>query len=405
MEISMDVSKTLLICVILMALGEFMLNKFPVFKKYCIPSAVVGGLIFAILNLILSVAGVAKFTFDNSMQNFFMYVFFTCAGFQANFALLKQGGKKIIIFLILAALMAFLQNAVAIGLSFPLGINPMIGLMTGSIPMTGGHGNAASFGPQAVELGYPSAANVAIAAATFGLVAGCLMGGPIADSLIKKKNLWNPSMKNSEVLDTNAVEEVRPLSYNVFIYATILVFIALGMGAYFKDFFDIIIPSIKLPVHVMGMIGGCILTNLVPKISKKEEAIPQPEIDVMGDVSLSLFVTMAIMSMNLLDLASLALPLVVLLIGQVVLMFIFAKYITFNLMGRDYDAAVIAAGHVGFGMGAVPVSMANMKAVCNKYSYSKLAFFIVPIIGGLFSNFTNAIIITGFMGFASKFPM
>ncbi len=402
MEISMNVSKTLLVCVILMALGDWLREKFPVFKKYCIPSAVVGGLLFAIINLILSTTGVAQFIFEDTMQKFFMYVFFTCAGFQANFALLKQGGVKIIIFLILAALLAFLQNAVAVGLSVPLNVEPMIGLMTGSIPMTGGHGNAASFGPMAVEMGYSNALNVAVAAATFGLVAGCLIGGPLADRLIKKKNLWTPEMAKENGLEESDGEVARPLSYSVFIYATILVFIALGIGAYFKDFFDAILPaSVNIPVHVMGMIGGCILTNLIPMFSKKQEPIPQPEIDIMGDVSLSLFVTMAIMSMKLWDLASLAGPLVILLIAQVILMVLFARFITFNLMGRDYDAAVIAAGHVGFGMGAVPVSMANMKAVCDKYSYSKIAFFIVPIIGGLFSNFTNALIITGFMGFCN----
>ena len=385
-----------------MALGDWLREKFPVFKKYCIPSAVVGGLLFAIINLILSTTGVAQFIFEDTMQKFFMYVFFTCAGFQANFALLKQGGVKIIIFLILAALLAFLQNAVAVGLSVPLNVEPMIGLMTGSIPMTGGHGNAASFGPMAVEMGYSNALNVAVAAATFGLVAGCLIGGPLADRLIKKKNLWTPEMAKENGLEENDGEVARPLSYSVFIYATILVFIALGIGAYFKDFFDAILPaSVNIPVHVMGMIGGCILTNLIPMFSKKQEPIPQPEIDIMGDVSLSLFVTMAIMSMKLWDLASLAGPLVILLIAQVILMVLFARFITFNLMGRDYDAAVIAAGHVGFGMGAVPVSMANMKAVCDKYSYSKIAFFIVPIIGGLFSNFTNALIITGFMGFCN----
>ena len=401
MEISMNVSKTLLICVILMALGDWLREKFPVFKKYCIPSAVVGGLLFAIINLILSMTGVAQFTFDNSMQNFFMYVFFTCAGFQANFALLKQGGWKIIMFLFLAALLAFLQNVVAVGLAFPLKMNPMIGLMTGSIPMTGGHGNAASFGAIATEMGYTNALNVSIAAATFGLVAGCIIGGPLANNLIKKKNLWDPSMAKSVTAD-DEVEEIRPLKYDVFVYATILVFLGLGLGAYFKDFFDAVLPAnVNIPVHVMGMIGGCIFTNIVPLVSKKKEAIPQPEIDVMGDISLSLFVTMAIMSMKLWDLASLALPLVIMLVGQVLLIILFARFITFNLMGRDYDAAVIAAGHVGFGMGAVPVSMANMKAVCDKYSYSKIAFFIVPIIGGLFSNFTNALIITGFMGFCN----
>lgn len=405
MEIVMNVQKTLLICVILMVLGRKLREWLPFLKKYSIPSSVAGGLVFAIINLVLSLTGTAQFTFDSTMQDFFMYVFFTCAGFQASFALLKSGGKKIIIFLFLAALLAFLQNVVAVGLSAPLGVEPMIGLMTGSIPMTGGHGNAASFGPMAVEMGYPNALNVAVAAATFGLVSGSLIGGPLADNLIKKKHLWNPSMKDSSAEDE--IEDgsvVRPVSLKVFTTATILVFIGLGMGSYIKEFFDFILPdSVNIPVHVMGMVGGCILTNIVPMFSKqKQEAIPQVEIDIIGDISLELFVTMAIMSMKLWELAQLALPLVVLLFAQVILIIIFVRFITFPLMGKDYDAAIISAGHIGFGMGAVPVSMANMKAVSDKYSYSKLAFFIVPIIGGMFSNFTNAAIITFFMNIAGN---
>ncbi|RVU54255.1 sodium/glutamate symporter [Anaerosphaera multitolerans] len=406
MEITMNVQKTLLICVILMVLGRKLREWFPFLVKYSIPSSVAGGLTFAIINLVLSLTGTAQFMFDSTMQDFFMYVFFTCAGFQASFALLKQGGIKIIIFLGLAALLAFLQNVVAVGLSIPLGVEPMIGLMTGSIPMTGGHGNAASFGPIAVDMGYTNALNVAVAAATFGLVSGSLLGGPFADGLIKKKNLWNPNMKDSsDDLDLAEGDSgVRPVSLKVFTTATILVFIGLGMGSYIKDFFDFVLPSsVNIPVHVMGMVGGCILTNIIPMFSKKkQDAIPQVEIDVMGDISLELFVTMAIMSMKLWELAQLALPLIILLIAQVILIIIFVRYITFPLMGKDYDSAVISAGHIGFGLGAVPVSMANMKVVSDKYSYSKLAFFIVPIIGGMFSNFTNAAIITLFMNIADK---
>ncbi len=269
--------------------------------------------------------------------------------------------------------------------------------------MTGGHGNAAAFAPIAVEMGATSALTVAVAAATFGLVAGSMVGGPTANSLITKNDLLAKRRKlqtaSGDIEGLDEVEEMPLLSGSRITKAAFLVFIALGIGAYLADIFAVILPNVTLPIHVMGMIGGALVRNVYDKINKSEDATPLPEISIIGDVTLGLFVTMAVMTMKLWELTSLAGPLIVLLLAQVVLIYIFVRLLTYPLMGKDYDAAVMSAGHIGFGMGAVPVSMANMKAVCEKYEYSKIAFIIVPVVGGMFSNFTNAAIITGFLNF------
>lgn len=401
--IEMNMSKTLLLAVVLLLIGRLIRSKVSFLRKYCIPDAVVGGLLFSTLTFILYQSDIVSFQFDGTLQTFFMNIFFTASGFEAGASLIKKSGGKLGIFIVLAALLAFLQNVVAVGLSGILGVEPLIGLMTGSIPMTGGHGNAAAFAPIAEEMGATGAVTVAVAAATFGLVSGSMVGGPTANRLITKNGLMakrklQTTSGQIEALEED-IEETPLLSGARISKAAFLVFIALGIGAYLADLFKVILPNVTLPIHVMGMIGGAVVRNVYDKISKEENPTPLPEISIIGDVTLGLFVTMAVMTMKLWELTSLAIPLIILLLAQVVLIYIFVMLFTYKLMGKDYDAAVMTAGHIGFGMGAVPVSMANMKAVCEKYEYSKIAFIIVPVVGGMFSNFTNAAIITGFLNF------
>ncbi|MGO3751740.1 MAG: sodium/glutamate symporter [Peptoniphilaceae bacterium] len=398
MVFEMNMAKTLMLAILLLLLGRFIRSKVSFLVKYSIPEAVVGGLLFAILTLILKLTNIAEFNFDKYLQTFFMNVFFTASGFEAGLGLLKKAGKKVIIFLVLAAITATLQNTIAVGFSHVLGVDPKIGLMTGSIPMTGGHGNAAAFAPIAEKAGVEGAVAVAVAAATFGLVAGSLIGGPIGNFLIKKNKL---EIKTSEGDDINAeiLEEAtspRPLDPKVFMTANILIFIALGLGAYIMDLFKIILPGVTLPIHVMGMLGGVIIRNVFDAIKKDSSATPVPEISMMGSVSLSIFVSMAIMTMKLWDLIELAGPFIILVLSQCIFIVLFS-FVTFKVMGGDYDAAIMTSGHIGFSMGAVPVSMANMQTLCDKYIYSKIAFFVVPVVGGLLSNFTNAFVITTFM--------
>lgn len=401
--IEMNMTKTLFLAVVLLLIGRWIRSKVKFLRTYCIPDAVVGGLLFAVAALFLRNGNVLGFEFDGTLQSFFMNIFFTASGFQASRGLIKQGGKKVLIFIILAAVLAFLQNAIAVGLSPILGVDPLIGLMTGSIPMTGGHGNAASFAPIAESMGATGAVSVAVAAATFGLVSGSIIGGPVGNWLIKRRSLaveGEGGNEPDELIEAEKTELLDPVKSST---AAFQIIIALGLGAFLADLFDVLMPNVTLPIHVMGMIGGAIVRNVIEIIKKEDpndpKSVPLPQIDIIGDISLGIFVSMAIMTMKLWELTGLAGPLIILLFAQVALMFLFAVLITYNIMGRDYDAAVITSGHIGFGLGAVPVSMANMNAVCGKYRYSKIAFFIVPIVGGMFSNFTNAAIITAFLNF------
>lgn len=410
--IQMDMSKTILLAVLLLLFGDWLKSKIKFLVKYCIPAPVVGGLLFSIFTLILKQNNILTFEFDKTLEKFFMNVFFTASGFSASAGLLKKGGKKVGIFVILAALMAFLQNAVAVGLSSVVGVTPLIGLMTGSIPMTGGHGNAAAFAPFAEEMGATGAISVAVAAATFGLVAGSMLGGPVGNRLITKHGLFSKKTLQTTVgdIEESAIDielfeekkEMPQLNLNRMMKSFFQIFIALGFGAYLADLFKIILPNVTLPIHVMGMLGGAIYRNIYDIFTKNSNSTPIEEIDIIGDISLGLFVSMAVMTMKLWDLIDLAGPLIILLFAQVVLIYLFAIFITYPIMGKDYDSAVMTSGHIGFGLGAVPVSMANMKTICDKYEYSKIAFFVVPIVGGLFSNFTNAAIITGFLNYLGK---
>ena len=431
LKIPVDATQTLFIAVLLLLLGSFIKSRTKFFTKYCIPGPVVGGLLFSGIALALRQTGLVEFEFNTSLQQFFMNLFFTASGFGASMILLKKGGKLIVIFLGLAAALAALQNVLALSLARFLNVQPMIALMTGSIPMTGGHGNAAAFAPIAEELGFAGAMTVAVAAATFGLVSGSIMGGPVGNRLILKKGLFTKQVKQALGVETeedlqetvtfdlavggnvtttgssktqagttepkSKQAEVHPFNAKILSKSFYLIFIGLGLGSVLHIVFKQLFPGVTLPIHVMGMLGGVIIRILM---DWKKAYVPEKEIDAIGDVCLGVFVSMAVYTMKLWELTGLAVPLLILLFAQVALMYVFAVYITFPLMGRNYDAAVISAGHIGFGLGAVPVSMANMNTVSEKFAYSKLAFFVVPIIGGLFSNFTNAAIITFFMNLA-----
>lgn len=393
--LKLDVFQSLLVTVLLIYFGKFMREKFPILKKYCIPSAVVGGLLFAILTCVLYKLNVMEIKFDTKVTNQLFYcVFFAASGTSAGLALLKKGGKLVAIFAVLAAVLAALQNVVAVALGKVLGVNPLIALMTGSIPMTGGHGNAASFAPVAESFGAVGATEVAIAAATFGLIAGCIIGGPIGNRLVQKNHLKYDTVDSGD-LGTAAAEKFfvdKERSLN----AVCLMFIATGIGSVLFVILKNLLPNITLPIHVLCMLGGLIIRLGFDATGHADEALYE-SMDIVGEISLAMFVTMSIMSMKLWQLADLAIPMIILLLAQVVLAYVFCTQITFRALGKDYDAAVMAVGHTGFGMGAVPVSMATMKSVCDKYAYSKIAFFVVPVIGGLLSNFTNAAIITAFL--------
>ncbi len=390
--LQMDMIQSIGLAVILLLIGMKLRKSVKFFEKYCIPSPVIGGVLFAIITLILRLTGVLGFEFDDTLQKFFMTMFFTSVGFNASFKVLKKGGPKVLLFLGVATLLVVLQNVVAVALSGLVDVHPLLALMTGSTPMTGGHGTAAAFSPDIEAMGIGGAQTVALAAATFGLVAGSMMGGPVANRLIVKHDLINKK-KSSVSIDEDMLDgKESVLDGEKIGMAFFQILIAMGIGTYISALIDS--TGFTMPGYIGGMLVAAVMRNVSDAGAYKT---PQEEIGVVGDVALNLFLAMALMTLRLWELIDLAIPMLILLLGQVILIYLYTTYVTFPIMGRDYDAAVISAGHCGFGMGATPNGVANMQSVAQKYSYSAVAYFVVSLVGALFIDFTNAFVITTFI--------
>lgn len=392
MVLTFNMVQSIAFAVVLLLLGQILVKKINFLSKYCIPAPVVGGLIFAIIALVLKQTDILTFQFDDTLRVLAMTAFFTSVGFSASFGLLKKGGLKVFIFLGAAVVLVVLQNALGISLAKLFNLHPLIGLATGSVPMTGGHGTSASFGPLMEEAGAVGANAVAVAAATFGLVAGSMMGGPVGKRLIEKYNLKSGSKKEVGFEVDQLSDDIKPLVTQNFYTASFEILIAMGLGTIVSTFIG---KYMTFPPYIGAMLVGAIIRNLSD--STKWFDVPTVEIDLIGGVSLSLFLAMALMTLKLWELADLAIPMIVMLLAQAVLMLLFANLVTFNVMGRDYDAAILTAGHCGFGLGATPNGIANMTSVTGRFGPSPTAFFIMPLVGSLFIDFFNAGIITFFL--------
>ena len=400
-NIKMDMIQTVGLAVVILIVGRVLRKRVKFFETYCIPSPVVGGFLFAIINLILRETNLVIFEFDNTLQRFFMTLFFTSIGFNASWRLLKVGGRKVITFLIMAIILVVLQNIVAVGVGYFTGLDPLIALLTGSTAMTGGHGTAAAMAPIVEELGHSGAKSVAIAAATFGLIAGSSLGGPLADRLIKRKKLEviaekvdSEHVKNDEFLFNN---DVKKLDGENFAKAFFLILLSMFIGSYVSTFLN---QFLNFPNYIGPMIAAAILRNISDNTTKFD--LHYEEVHILEDVSLNLFLGMAMISLKLWELGNVAGQLAILLAAQAILVWIFVYFVAFRFMGANYDAAVLSAGHVGFGLGATPNGIANMQSVCDKYKHSHIAFFVMPIVGALFIDFFNVAIISGFFSFLSR---
>ena len=394
----LDMIKTIGLSVILLLIGMKLRKKVKFFEKYCIPSPVIGGFLFSIISFILRQTGIVEISFDDTLQKFFMIMFFTSVGFNASLKLLKKGGKKVLIFLFVAIGLCILQNVVPILLSGLVGLKPLLALMTGSVAMTGGHGTSAAVAPEIEKMGYTGAKAIAIASATYGLIVGSMLGGPIASRLIKKHKLLPEHMAKENVekdIDEEVLKKQRPyLDGERFSMAFFYILIAMGIGSYLSLFINFLLPAMKFPVYIGPMIVAAIIRNISDNVESLHA--PTKEISILEDISLSLFLAMALMSLRLWDLIDLAGPVIILLLAQTLLIYLYLNFVTFKSMGSNYDAAVIVSGHCGFGMGATPNGISNMKAITEKYIYSKIAFFVIPIVGSLFIDFANISVITFF---------
>lgn len=392
MIIHLDMYQTLAIAVVVLMLGQFLKMKINFLEKFCVPAPVVGGLIFAIFTCVCYVTGIAEFDFDDTLREVCMVFFFTSVGFQANLKVLKKGGKSLIVFVLLVVVLIFAQNFLAVGVASLLGLNKLIGMCTGSIPMVGGHGTAGAFGPVLEDFNISGATTICTAAATFGLVAGSLIGGPIGRKLIEKKNLLSTVVPEDDSLLVED-EKKHERHTNMYAIAVFQLIIAVGIGTIFSKLLTL--TGMTFPVYIGAMIAAALIRNIDEYTGKFN--IHMGEINDVGGISLSLFLGIAMITLKLWQLSDLALPFVVLLMIQVVLIYVFARYVVFNIMGRDYDAAILAAGTCGFGMGATPNAMANMQVLCEKYAPSVKAYLLIPLIGSLFADFINSLVITLFI--------
>lgn len=394
LEFKFDMAQTIAFAVILLIIGREIKKRVSVLERFFIPAPVIGGTLFSLILLWGHQTETFSFSFNGDIRSLLMLAFFTTIGFSASIALLKKGGVGVLIFLIAATVLVIIQDAVGVALAKAFNLHPLIGLAAGSIPLTGGHGTSGAFGPYLEELGASGALVVALASATYGLVAGCLIGGPVAKRLMAKHNLKPNLVNKGENLNADIAGSDAPVTEARIFQAVVLISIAMGIGSYLNPYLKEM--GITLPAYISSMIIAAIIRNIYDA-GKKE--LPFNEIGIVGNICLSLFLSMALMSLKLWELADLALPLIAILLIQTAIMAAFAYFVTFNAMGRDYDAAVIAAGHCGFGLGASPNAMANMETFTATNGPSPKAFFVVPIVAALFIDFTNAAVITTFAKF------
>ena len=394
-EYQLNMAETVGFAIILLLLGRWIKRRVNFFEKFFIPAPVIGGTLFSIILLIGHQTETFTFSFNDDIKNLLMIAFFTTVGFSASLKILKKGGVGVALFLLAAVILVVMQDIVGPVLAKALGINPLLGLAAGSIPLTGGHGTSGAFGPELEKLGATGATVVAVASATYGLIAGCLIGGPIARRLMIKNNLKPTQSK--EGVDNSLLGSTTEVTEESLFSAVVYVGIAMGIGALINNM--LAKAGIKFPVYLMGMVVAAIIRNI---LDFNQKQLPFSEIGIVGNISLSLFLSMALMSMKLWQLIDLAVPLIIILLVQTVLMAFFAYFITFNIMGRDYDAAVMSTGHCGFGLGATPNAMANMETFTKANGQSVKAFFIIPIVGSLFIDFINAGVIQTFASWIVK---
>lgn len=392
-EISFNVYYTIALAVLALMLGDFIKKRIYVLRKFCIPTPVVGGVLVALLITALNLSGTASVSLDSSFNEFFSLLFYAGIGYTASWKLLKKGGPQVILFLVLSSILVVFQNGLGIVICHIMGINPLIGMACGSIPMVGGNGTAAAWGPILESAGLDAGTTIATAAATFGLVAGALLGGPIGRFLIEKKHL-KPGLETKEMKFGDKEEEAE-IDEKRMTAAAYQILLTVGLGTLISYLLEL--TGLEFPASVGAMTAAAILRNIADHSDKLD--LKLPELSIISNISLLVFLALSMMTMELWKLIDLAVPMFLILLAQMILITLYGIFVNFRFMGRNFDAAVMTVGMTGFGLGAVPTAMANMQVIESKYGSSPNAFFIVPLVGSLFINLVNSAIITGFLNF------
>lgn len=392
---------TLLMACIALALGMLAVKHTKFLRNNHIPEAVVGGFIVATILFLVNKMTGYTFKFDTSLQSLLMITFFSSIGLSSDFSKLLKGGKPLLILMFIVTILIITQNIVGIGMAMLMSEDPFMGLIAGSITLSGGHGNAGAWGPILEQkYGVTGALELAMACATLGLVIGGLMGGPIARHLIKKVKVpkTTEDQKNKIEESFEAPKVSREINTKNVIETIFLLSICIVVGTYIGDLLKD--SAFYLPTFVWCLFVGIFLRNVLNHLIKKNVA--EPTIDVLGSTALSIYLAIALMSLNFSQLANMAGPVLLIIIVQTIVMGLFACFITFKLMGKDYDAVVISAGHCGFGMGATPTAIANMQTVTKTFGPSHKAFLIVPMVGGFIIDISNSIFIKFFISIIEK---
>lgn len=390
MEIQLDILESLGVAIFAFILGSFIKNRVNFFQKFFIPAPVIGGLIISLINLILNQIGFGFFKFDEVIQDFFMNIFFTCIGLACSFKVLKKSGWLGIKLAFAIILLLPLQNLLSVALTYIFGINPLLGVAMGSTSMTGGIGSAVSFGKIMEGYGAINSTSIGVAAATFGILIGSLVGGPVASRLISRNNLKSTGSKN---LNDNS-KKIRPISQKTLMDAIIVIGLASFLGTFINRI--LALTSLNFPYYVGCQFGGLITRNIYDLV-KKDSHIDN--IEILGNISLNLFLSLALINLNISAILGLALPMLVIMLAQAIFIGIYTSLVTFNLTGRDYDAAVMVAGHCGVGLGQTPNAIANMEAIIEKEGPADVAMFVLPIVLAIAVNLFNPIVITFFINF------
>ena len=389
MTLELDLIYTLLVSMVVLFVGRWLVASVGVLQRFSIPAPVVGGGIVAILLAFAAGLGDLKVSFNMAMKDSLLLMFFTTVGLAADARMLAKGGVRLLVFLAISAVLVVSQNVVGIAAALAFDLHPVVGLFGGSITLVGGHGTGAAYAGRLGEtMNLQGVMELAMAAATAGLVLGAILGGPITEYLIKRHKLSGPA--GTSQAEEKAEEQADAVGSASLINALFVILVCLAGGKALAKLVET--TGFIMPDFVFCLLLGvviCNVTNFLPvKLSGRS-------VEVVGEIALSLFLVMALMTMKLLDLANLAGPLLIILALQAALMIAFAIFVTYNVMGRNYDAAVISGGQVGFGLSSTACALAIMRAVTGRHGASALAFLIVPMVGAFFIDILNAMVIQG----------
>jgi ESS family glutamate:Na+ symporter len=394
-----DMITVLALAIMMLMLGYWLRKTVPFLSKFCIPAPVIGGFLFSLVAFALKTSGVATVVLDTTFQSPFMIAFFTTVGLGASFGLVKKGGKILVVYWLLCGFLAIAQNTIGVVVAKIVGIHPILGIMAGAVSMEGGHGAAAAFGPTAEALGITGATTVALAAATFGLISGGLIGGPVARYLIEKNDLKpNPDEQHEDYAEVAGITQKKKIDSHSFLVNLGVITVCMAVGTFLSGLFATA-TGLSLPGYVGAMFVAVIFRNL----NDKFKIVPMDmfQVDLIGGVSLGIFLSMALMNLKLWELSNLALPMFAILLAQVVFIILYAVFVAFRLLGKNFDAAIMISGLLGHGLGATPNAMANMGSVSEKYGYSTKAFLIVPLVGAFLIDLIGIPTIVWFINFFS----